>query len=546
MVGFLSLPRELRNTIYHYYVFEADGYYFEYESGKLRTSGNRPIDLALMYTCTFVAAEMHQLALRSNTLNFATICSDKAYRFEVLFEQLRSYRDKIVHTLIHPTISLYHTPDMDVKLLLRFPQFEPWLQLLRKLQGSGISDGSCRGFLTDCPWPDVVDSAFRDFQGYMIELLSRDTDFPEALAKFYDAQAQVLRSVYRINRLHQNMATFLNSTLLWSGPEPWTIPSDEELARADEILGPPPWTCSLSKRVRWRFSAAAAAIHFFKSASRSTRLGTRNIVLHEDRQCVAYPECHISGLISLCLQNPQLHIERRINIWRNVLVSVLSHHSTEHRSMTLEWALGANDKFHAYDRHIPKNISRTFSPWITEASALSTNGIPINSFSLIFDGDPALDQSSEIFEILKDDAAWQVAQVQWYTENSMSSELLAQYYPEKWRMPGSLGTKVLGFYVSEDFPQALDDIVQGKSCIRCNFPLTGNLYDPKRVLERNQHLIQIPTGDPDRDRPPSLLWHRRWLVHRYHNPVRLSPPLPSFFADLALEDIISDEQQHVT
>ena len=44
----LGLPRELRDAIYYYYVFEPDGYHFDDKSGKLRASRNRPIDLQLM------------------------------------------------------------------------------------------------------------------------------------------------------------------------------------------------------------------------------------------------------------------------------------------------------------------------------------------------------------------------------------------------------------------------------------------------------------------------------------------------------------------
>ena len=72
-VGFLSLPRELRDTIYLYYVIEWNGYHYQYESGKFRTSDGRRIELALMYTCTCVAKEMHHLALNNNVLHFSTV-----------------------------------------------------------------------------------------------------------------------------------------------------------------------------------------------------------------------------------------------------------------------------------------------------------------------------------------------------------------------------------------------------------------------------------------------------------------------------------------
>lgn len=72
-LSFLDLPRELRDIIYHHYVFELDGYHFDYETGKLRASNKRRIDLALEYTCRIVAKEMHHLALESNILHFSTV-----------------------------------------------------------------------------------------------------------------------------------------------------------------------------------------------------------------------------------------------------------------------------------------------------------------------------------------------------------------------------------------------------------------------------------------------------------------------------------------
>ena len=75
--GFLDLPRELRDMIYHHYIFEPDGYHYDYESGKLRTSKKCRIYLALERTCKVVAQEMHHLALGSNVLHFWTVDTER-------------------------------------------------------------------------------------------------------------------------------------------------------------------------------------------------------------------------------------------------------------------------------------------------------------------------------------------------------------------------------------------------------------------------------------------------------------------------------------
>jgi hypothetical protein len=49
------------------------------------------------------------------------------------------------------------------------------------------------------------------------------------------------------------------------------------------------------KRIKWRYSAAAAAIHFYTSLCQSTRLRIKNILLREHRESIAHPEYHALG-----------------------------------------------------------------------------------------------------------------------------------------------------------------------------------------------------------------------------------------------------------
>lgn len=48
-----------------------------------------------------------------------------------------------------------------------------------------------------------------------------------------------------------------------------------------------------------------------------TRSQFRHIVLHEDWDYVAEPECHGRGLLPYILENPLLRITRRVNLWQN-------------------------------------------------------------------------------------------------------------------------------------------------------------------------------------------------------------------------------------
>ena len=260
---FLSLPRELRNTIYHHYVFEPDGYHFHYDSGKLRASGNRLIDLALMCTCSLVATEMHYLALRSNVIHFHTLDTKPrdAMYFDRYVHLIEHSKNVLLGALRVPGFQHYRTLDLDAEVALRYPQFKSLLSLPMKetayrwppfaLGNQGLGGSS---------WGEA-DSVFRAFQGFMIHLVSRDTDLPEALAEFFETQTEPqdphdLRGwLYRLSATtdRREWASFLRRVLRRRSLDPWIIPSKEELAaHVDTGLSPPIYEGGFWERVRWR------------------------------------------------------------------------------------------------------------------------------------------------------------------------------------------------------------------------------------------------------------------------------------------------------
>jgi len=66
----LSLPRELRDEIYTYYLQEPGGYVHSPSTNKLRCYDGQIIDFSLMWTCKMVASEMRDLPLRVNEVVF--------------------------------------------------------------------------------------------------------------------------------------------------------------------------------------------------------------------------------------------------------------------------------------------------------------------------------------------------------------------------------------------------------------------------------------------------------------------------------------------
>ncbi|KAF2023196.1 hypothetical protein EK21DRAFT_118982 [Setomelanomma holmii] len=63
------------------------------------------------------------------------------------------------------------------------------------------------------------------------------------------------------------------------------------------------------------------AIRYLQSLSPEVRKQIRNVVLEEDRMSVAGPQGHAQGLIPLCLENPLLRVEQKVNLWENILFS---------------------------------------------------------------------------------------------------------------------------------------------------------------------------------------------------------------------------------
>jgi hypothetical protein len=77
-----NLPQELRDQIYHHYVFEQTGYIFDSGTGKMKVNTSVPsaenIDLpnqicqSLRLTCKLAAEETRGLALQNNEMVFKT------------------------------------------------------------------------------------------------------------------------------------------------------------------------------------------------------------------------------------------------------------------------------------------------------------------------------------------------------------------------------------------------------------------------------------------------------------------------------------------
>ncbi|KAK4448824.1 hypothetical protein QBC34DRAFT_102927 [Podospora aff. communis PSN243] len=411
---FLRLPREMRDQIYHEYLMlgTEGGYTYDFTANKLRTTDQKPIDLSLMYTCRLIAAEMHGLALRTHTITFTTLYSDelraRAGRWDFLMTlPLQPWVAKAIAGRMSPATVEEVTQRCD-----GFP-FHSEFQLIR----TGEAPGSYYWCWTFGDIPSVYRQVRR-------EVLQHGIADPVAHSYLVSLHKPVHGgSTRRVSTCHPE-------TFLAADKEPWRIPTHAELdALAEAMLR----NADEEARARWenwggahaaststevhdrssksfwdadpgkfRFSAAAAAIHFLSSTSANTRRQIRRVVLDEDRRAVASPECHIQGLVPFCLENPLMTVERRVNLWRNIFLP--REHAVNRNFDILKWGAPFSP---SKDRLPTRGLSKALAHWLCEAALVPT--IP-DTVTLLVDDSPNPELASEIFqEIVHRDAAWQTA-----------------------------------------------------------------------------------------------------------------------------------------
>ncbi|KAK6224583.1 hypothetical protein QIS74_02910 [Colletotrichum tabaci] len=431
--GFFSLPRELRDMVYEHYFAVAGGYVCDSQSflrGKLRGSGvfSRRINLDLIFTCRQVAAETKGLPFRANAITFKTVTSQDLGVLAVDFDFVVHYLEKEQDSLFlcggH-----YVTSEAHDELKRRYPQFAPLLDRLR-------ADRGYFGFFPGQYSYGEVPSVYREFCRDTLQALSLCN--PDALEILRLAHRSALRT-------------------LTCPVHHWVIPSQYDMDRLFSNLHE---TSKLTTERRLilngiqRFSAAAVAIHFMGSLPAASRMQLRDVVLDEDHEAVALPECHGRGLIPFCQENPQLRIQRRLKLWQNFF--------------TAEKTVQSPIMFMS---RMTERVSR----WMVEARALPSAGMPAASFSLLLDGSgPVSQHFSHVFQsTVQRHAAWQLA---WTASQERRDPLVLSWFDRR----GGEGLPMRGYYgyFYEDFPAAMRDLVKDdpRSIIRCNFDV-GKPWD---------------------------------------------------------------------
>jgi hypothetical protein len=96
-------------------------------SGKLGTSDGESLDLALMYTCRFIASETKDMPLTFNTIFFSTVYRPEWRKWAGRFDYLLNFQEEQrFDLLIH--LGQFVTPEMYSEIRAHFPWFVPMLR----------------------------------------------------------------------------------------------------------------------------------------------------------------------------------------------------------------------------------------------------------------------------------------------------------------------------------------------------------------------------------------------------------------------------------
>ncbi|KAF5621035.1 uncharacterized protein FTJAE_11375 [Fusarium tjaetaba] len=402
--GFLDLPLEMREQIYIQYFTIEGGYIYDAESDKLIQANRCSIDLSLRRVCRTVALETYHYPFTLNTITFSTAYRRAWRKKAAMFDVVTTYHFRLLGAMLE---RLRHclTPDM---------YKTPPTQHDSRLQGwQGIQDDG--GDLTRPSGHDNNISSNRAYTYLLKQIANRN---PE---KFREAINDVLP-------WWAESKSNPTSDFFELGFDFWAIPSMHEITHTiKELQLEERWDeldlwhyseylkegytgtryCYQRKHF---FSAAALAIRFLKSMSQTQRLLITKLILNEDRMAVGNPECHIIGLIPFTKENPQLFIEHRVNLWRNIIPRSceeceLRTFPTRNESIIPppEYELNQHQIYHAH-------ASRTICRFIMHTLESLREGLPPNSYSFIFDGQPDLNHSTGIFRYLTEiQIAWLTA-----------------------------------------------------------------------------------------------------------------------------------------
>ncbi|KAF5541723.1 hypothetical protein FMEXI_7831 [Fusarium mexicanum] len=422
--SFVSLPCELRHMIYKYYLTTEQGYHFNAASRKLTTAHGEPIDLALIYTCRFVAEETKDMPFLYNDISFKTFYQEDLSLWLCRFEGLVNGQFQQQMQLI---IELYPFITREMHLLVeeRFPWFTTHLSNVlayRRNLSSRLSYGRNPRLRLRDGWLDIHngrlkmdgtppdDDIYRDICSNNRAHSAHRAAIEFTLRLLCEvSDAQFVASVDKALVDWEYSGGARLSNFLDQCYKPWRLPSSlSDLDDMGRRLGDGQgwarinsWETSIRHekqyRLLHRFSAVSAAIGFLDALPLNKRSSLRNINIHEDRVSSGYPDGHAIGLIPICQENKRLRIRHKLSMVRNLLDRACL---SQGLAFSITQGQGGGDHWSnegslaaAADGLYP-----IVANCLAEAMFLPDAGMPDGSYTLLLDAEYATDMCSAIFQ----------------------------------------------------------------------------------------------------------------------------------------------------
>lgn len=223
--------------------------------------------------------------------------------------------------------------------------------------------------------------------------------------------------------------------------------------------------------VKYTYSAASVAIRLLQNLPSSARKHLRKMVLLEDHEAVAYPDCHGRGFIFYCLENSKLRIQRTVSLWSNAFP--IEAQNRYHYTWNIRTdRIPSPPEYLSADRLFASSVSISVGKWIAETLLLRSLGMPKDAYTLVLDGSPLSARSAEVFQVVRRDAAWQTTLDLCYARSILPEP---SWYERRLRLG----------YMYEDFSVAISGISRDSSPIRCNFD-PGAPCDPEAIVRARE------------------------------------------------------------
>ncbi|KAF5553585.1 hypothetical protein FPHYL_8678 [Fusarium phyllophilum] len=406
------------------------------DGDKLLQASGQAVQVSLMLACRSIARETRHLPFTLNTITFSTIYRPDWRKQALMLNQIAHYHIYLLQGMVYRLGRLL-TPDMYEEPSPEYSQYMPivmeevaeFLRIWDRRTELSTEVRNARGFVDARQFRDGAGSrtgvaamrlrgddstvSLKRTRAYLLRQLAdkHPTEFSEAIEDIlpgwndshsideffnlgFDSWAMPTRSEVK------RMVNLMQNTKYWQNGDAWYY-----LRYGIPGYNGPKYRY---KRKYW-FSAVAQVIRFLRQLSQQQRLLISKLILNEDRPAAAFPESHMIGMIPFCLENPKLHVEHRLNLWRNILARSDDYRIRDLMSYIEGPPLLLEDTPEQHQTE-PEVIGQTFTGFIMHLLEALKEGLPPDSYSLIVGGYPDLNLATEIFSVsMKPYIAWLTA-----------------------------------------------------------------------------------------------------------------------------------------